>query len=577
MERTIPRTATEEIDLYLRTIYSLLRSTTEIHIRTIEEVHAGMGSLLHPNARNNNPDMSAFVYSLLRLPESMPDVRVVILGQSAEVFKQHGFENVESWLPVSAVARRRRCFFDGGGRLACFIASRSDIEDVLPVMTAFQIEWNKINFLLQRISPDFDLESVISDVDNFKYLADSLLVSEEDLRRIQIIWKDDFINKLIEIKNKKCDFRVNLLGGPLSEYWRATRAWWDNIERKFPDLLNRPIYFVSSNTHSISNMLTGFALQKRDVIEECIYRKGNSELLKEWNLIISGNEPASIENFLYYSLKKYQQTEEGKYLLQEQVENERNCGIMRVASRHYFDVDAQIIPISKLCPDQFDPRLKASLDWDSLKQSDALILNIDYPLGLAAYNILAKIAEHVNPILGIYIMGKAATLNGVLGDIIIPGVVQDEHSQNTYLFQNAFTAKDIIDDLVYGTVLDNQKAVTVLGTFLQNSKLADVFYREGYSDIEMEAGPFLSAIYEMYRPTRHPTNEIVNLYGIPFDLGIIHYVSDTPLSKGKNLGAGTLSYFGMDSTYAASSAIVRRILKMEINRQKNFINLHKYI
>ena len=40
MERTIPRTATEEIDLYLRTIYSLLRSTTEIHIRTIEEVHA---------------------------------------------------------------------------------------------------------------------------------------------------------------------------------------------------------------------------------------------------------------------------------------------------------------------------------------------------------------------------------------------------------------------------------------------------------------------------------------------------------------------------------------------------------
>jgi len=577
MERTIPRTATEEIDLYLRTIYSLLRSTTEIHIRTIEEVHAGMGSLLHPNARNNNPDMSAFVYSLLRLPESMSDVRVVILGQSAEVFKQHGFENVESWLPVSAVARRRRCFFDGGGRLACFIASRSDIEDVLPVMTAFQIEWNKINFLLQRISPDFDLESVISDVDNFKYLADSLLVSEEDLRRIQIIWKDDFINKLIEIKNKKCDFRVNLLGGPLSEYWRATRAWWDNIERKFPDLLNRPIYFVSSNTHSISNMLTGFALQKRDVIEEYIYRKGNSDLLKEWNLIISGNEPASIENFLYYSLKKYQQTEEGKYLLQEQVENERNCGIMRVASRHYFDVDAQIIPISKLCPDQFDPRLKASLDWDSLKQSDALILNIDYPLGLAAYNILAKIAEHVNPILGIYIMGKAATLNGVLGDIIIPGVVQDEHSQNTYLFQNAFTAKDIIDDLVYGTVLDNQKAVTVLGTFLQNSKLADVFYREGYSDIEMEAGPFLSAIYEMYRPTRHPTNEIVNLYGIPFDLGIIHYVSDTPLSKGKNLGAGTLSYFGMDSTYAASSAIVRRILKMEINRQKNFINLHKYI
>ena len=111
-----------------------------------------------------------------------------------------------------------------------------------------------------------------------------------------------------------------------------------------------------------------------------------------------------------------------------------NWNIARSQS-HYFDVDAQIIQISKLCPDHFDPRLKTVLDWDFLKKSDALIFNIDYPLGLAAYNILAKIAEHVNPILGIYIMGKAATLNGVFGDIIIPGVVHDEHSHNTYFFK----------------------------------------------------------------------------------------------------------------------------------------------
>jgi hypothetical protein len=91
-------------------------------------------------------------------------------------------------------------------------------------------------------------------------------------------------------------------------------------------------------------------------------------------------------------------------------------------------------------------------------------------------------------------------------------------------------------------------------------------YREGYTDIEMEAGPYLSAIYEMSRPKRHPVNEIVNLQGAPFDIGILHYASDTPLSKGANLGAGTLSYRGMDSTYAASVAILRRILKLEKER-----------
>ena len=201
-----------------------------------------------------------------------------------------------------------------------------------------------------------------------------------------------------------------------------------------------------------------------------------------------------------------------------------------------------------------------------LNKSNAIIINVDYPLGLAAYNILSKIAEHANSMLGVYVMGKAATLNGVLGDVMIPNVVHDEQSQNTYLFQNAFSAADISPYLIFGSVLDNQKSVTVRGTFLQNAKIMDVFYREGYTDIEMEAGPYLSAIYEMIRPKRHPVNEIINLAGAPFDFGLIHYASDTPLSKGRNLGAGTLSYYGMDSTYAASIAILRRILMNEHKR-----------
>ncbi|RLC56740.1 MAG: hypothetical protein DRI80_15875, partial [Chloroflexota bacterium] len=74
--------------------------------------------------------------------------------------------------------------------------------------------------------------------------------------------------------------------------------------------------------------------------------------------------------------------------------------------------------------------------------------------------------------------------------------------------------------------------------------------------------------YEAVRPRRHPVNEIVTLYAddVPFDVGIIHYASDTPLSKGRNLGAQRLSYFGMDATYAATIAILRRILELESRR-----------
>ncbi len=61
----------------------------------------------------------------------------------------------------------------------------------------------------------------------------------------------------------------------------------------------------------------------------------------------------------------------------------------------------------------------------------------------------------------------------------------------------------------------------------------------------------------------HPVDEIVALLGIPFDLGILHYASDKPLSKGRQLGSATLSYRGMDSTYAASVGCAAALVALE--------------
>lgn len=565
MERTVPSATSEEIQLYRSTIYSLLRSTTEVQIRTMEEIHAGMHSLMHPGARQPNPDVSAFIYSTLRLPDCMPEVHSVILGQNSEVFRRHGYPNVESWQPVSARARRRRCFFDGKSTLACYIASRSDIEDVIPALTAYQIEWNKMNLLLQHWPADLDLAEADRDPLVNQRLSETLAMPLEDLERLRTIWQDRLIPILQQIRAERRSMGVRLLSGSFSQYMRATHDWWERIERACPQLSERPVYLVSSNTHSLVNLLTGFASQHEAELTAFIERSQDPDLLSEWQNIQNHQVRSSRENFFYYVMKKYQASPEGQALQKLQYEDEQAKGITRVTSEHTFDVDAQVIELSRLDPDHFDPRLKGGQS-SLFRHSDAMILNIDYPLGLAAYNILSKVAEQAGSVLGVYVMGKSASLNAVRGDVIIPNVVQDEHSHNTYLFENCFTAADVASYLIYGTVLDNQKAISVLGTFLQNTKLMDVFFREGYADIEMESGPFLSAAYEMYRPKRHPIDEIVNLYKLPFDLGILHYVSDTPMSKGKNLGAGTLSYFGMDSTYAATVAILRRIIKLEQRR-----------
>jgi hypothetical protein len=572
MERSVPTRASEEIDLYIRTMYSLLRSTTRVRIKSLEEVHAGMNSSLHLMARNDSPDISSFIYANLRLPDCMPEVKAVLLGQSATVFEQSGYRHIENWTEVTARARRRRCFYDGQGLLACYVASRSDIDDVIPVMTAYQIEWNKLHNSMQQITMA-ELDGFLNAKElGLQQLAEILKITQADLGRLRTIWEDQFDQRLHGIHRRKLDLEVQLFSGSLNEYRRATRFWWENIEKSYPAIKKRPVYFISSNTHSIPNLLTGFALTHRERLTHFLQKAGDKDLLGEWYDISHEEVPSRPENFLYYILKKYQATPEGDDLIAAQASYEDTYGIHRIPSEHAFDVEAQIIDLSELNPKTIDPRLHPETfadehaDWSFLAKSNALILNIDYPLGLAAYNLLGKIAEHTCPLLGIYIMGKAATLNGRRGDVMIPNVTYDEHSRNTYLYNNCFSASDVSPYLVYGTVLDNQKSVSVLGTYLQNARVMEVIYREGYTDIEMEAGPYLSAIAELHRPTRHPVDEIVNLYGLPFDLGILHYASDTPLTKGDNLGAGALSYFGVDSTYATSLAILRRIMQREYDR-----------
>jgi len=186
---------------------------------------------------------------------------------------------------------------------------------------------------------------------------------------------------------------------------------------------------------------------------------------------------------------------------------------------------------------------------------------------MAAYHHLAAVAGGVDEIRGVYIMGKAATLNGRVGDVMISKVVHDVHSSNTFLFRNALVAADVQPFMRHGTVLDNQKALTVRSAYLQNREFMDVYYRDGYTVMEMEAGPYLSAVFEAVNPQRHPMDEIVNLGdGVDFDLGILHYASDTPYSRRQSLLSKSLSFFGVESTYGCAIAIARRIFRRELER-----------
>jgi hypothetical protein len=571
MERTVPKAGGENIELYMRTYYSLLRSTDTIRIETLIETHRTTDSLLHVHASALELDAGAFLYSSLRLPPCMVDVDEILVGQIEKGFAEAGFYDVTSWERVYAPARRRRMHFDGNRTLAAFIASRSDIDDMVPIVTAYQIEWNKIHRLLQGevarlfLSQHKGRTSRLSDTES-DLLAGALQVESSEMARLESAWKDQFLPMLQKIAEKPKSMGLRLISGSQADYRRATALWWREIERTTVPTVHIdqcPVYFVSSNTHALPNLLTGFALRRETELIDYIRSTGQESLLAEYDAIQERDGKTNLNNFLYYVLKKYL-AGVGQEGVNQQRQEEIDSGIYRVPSSLGFDVEAQVIELRKLRSEWMDERLCNAADVDVLQHSNALIVNIDYPLGLAAYELLNRVSENVR-LLGVYVMGKAATLNGRQNDVMIPNVVHDEHSQNTYLFNNCFMAHDVAPYMTFGSVLDNQKAISVPGTFLQNSTYMDVFYREGFTDIEMEAGPYLSSIYESFRPKRHPFNEIVNLYGVQFDVGFLHYASDTPLSKGENLGSN-LSYAGVDPTYATAVAIMRRILKQEAAR-----------
>src|SRR5256712_12128554 len=559
-----------DVEMYIRTYNTLLRSSGEISLKALVQAHYNIDSSLHPEARSPYPDMSAFIYSVLRLPTAIIDCNLVLLGQSEEVFLQQGFP-VDTWQGVTAPARRRKWFYDGKETLAVYVASVSDTDDIVPILVAFQIEWNKIYYLLnadlttmQLLETRMDRTSPVF-AEITKVLRERLHIKLDDWRRLELIWGDHLWENLHKIGRERKSFALRFLGGSHVGYVRATRQWWSPVENLLNTraLQDRPVYFVSSNTHSLMNLMSGSLLNREDELTKFALSGDDPYLADECRKLQEGIVPGNWQNFLYFVAREWIRTPAGKEFARNRLREEQERGIWYVGARHGLEIDAQIFELSKLHPMEIDPRCRMP-GMDMLAKSQAIVLNIDYPLGMAAYRMLREIMENLTHIRGIYVLGKAATLNGSIGDVMISNVVLDEHSQNIFWLDNCFIVQDVQPYLIYGSVLDNQKAVSAKGTYLQNRQYLDFYYQANYTVVEMESGPYLNAVYEDQYLMRYPMGENINFARMPYDLGILHYASDTPYTRGKNLGAGSLSYFGMDSTYANAVAILRRIFENEI-------------
>ncbi len=602
LETPITGPAKREVDLYVRTYTTLLQSSGAISVSSLEPAHIMAAASLHAGATETAPDMNAFMYSTQRLPACIVNVRRIVLAQSRHDFNRAGLSRLDHWEMQSAPGRRRRWLYDGAETLAAYIASASDLDDAVPSIVAWQIEWNKFNRLFvadPTLTAEVDALAAGIGVppaeERFASIGERLLLAPNDWNRLRTVWGVRLWPNLAKMAHERKRFSIQLLGGSHNGYARSARQWWNPIADRLRELglADRPLYFVSSNTHSIANVLSGTAQRRRDAIVASVRRTGHAELIPELERIERGDSRSPWENWLYFAARSYFAAPGMADERERRNHEEQAGGIHTIDPRGAVDVGVQIIDVAKLDPTCFDPRLRGgidrivdgagpngAIDADGLNAdgfdgraegSNAVIININYPLGLAAYYLLSQTGISVDAIQGIYVLGKAATLNGRIGDVMISNVVYDEHSNNTYWFDNCFTYDSLAPYLVFGDLLDNQKAVTVKGTYLQNQGYLDFFYREAYTVVEMEAGPYLSAICEELFPRRYPSGEAVNLQSAMrgrLDLGVLHYASDTPYTRAQTLGARGMDFYGLDSTYASTIAILRRIFDRERVRLK---------
>lgn len=561
---------------YLQACYSLLHGRGEAAVCDLEVRHAEMRSSLHALAASEEVDISALLYSVRRLPPFLERVESIYMGQSEDVLARAGLGSLNDytlWRPARAQARNRFMLSDGGSRLVVFICSLSDVDDLISSLTCFQMEWNKMHSRLARTALGRDLGTGAVRADEVgERIRKALGISQDDWMLLWQVWGQNWNEKMAALARSPKSFKATLSSDKPDDYQQVYQAWWNLLSGHLKDLnlWDRPVYFISSNDYSLADLLSGYAFSHRGAILGKLMGANREGLSRIWRLVQSDEEPGRQENLLYHTLQSYLEEDPGRR--GEMREMEEESGILRYEGSASLDVNCQMIEVCSLRAERMDPRLHLD-GLEMLGKSRALILNIDYPLGMAAYYLLSQISSSLRNIEGIYIMGKAASMQGRLGDVMIPTEVYDMHSKNIFAFQNCFSMRDVADLMMDAAVFDCQKAITVKGTFLHNREMMERFRREDYNGIEMEAGPYLCAVYESLYKKRSPAGARIDLMERPGrDLGMLHYASDTPYSKRVSLLSENLGFAGAEAIYACSIAILRRILMREIQKAENGIS-----
>jgi hypothetical protein len=336
------------------------------------------------------------------------------------------------------------------------------------------------------------------------------------------------------------------------------RKWCQRIAdyvEKISGYDNRPIHIISSNTHSTVNVLSGYARMHADDVLD--WGRAQSTEPGALSIIDRHVNTNHHTNLIYYLLKGYLRAQPA--LREEKIAYDESLGITVLPDIFMVGIDCQVIDLTRLDYDLIDPRLM--LDRERIMHERPLIINFDYAFGEQAGTIIEElIMSFQKRIHSFSIMGKAGTVVGERGGIMIPSYLLQQGRNDIYDFPNGNQLRpDDFSEVTTSRIYTNGPMLTVLGTVLQNNTmLTDYCKTWGILGLEMEGIPYVRKLHQCNKRGYLREDIIIN---------VAYYASDAPLVPGETLSR-ELSFAGVDATYGINLVILNKLLGKQ-NLQPN--------
>ena len=235
-------------------------------------------------------------------------------------------------------------------------------------------------------------------------------------------------------------------------------------------------------------------------------------------------------------------------------------GMHYLEDRAGTNVHIQIFDTSLLPFDLLSSELQLDRGW--IETEKPVILVMDYAFGEQAFELFDELLKPYKVkeksgklnLHSISVTGKAGTLVGHKGDLMLPTAHIFEGTADNYPFDNEMTPQDFqdLDLAVHEGVL-----LTVLGTSLQNADVLEYFKTSSWNVVGLEMeGAHLQKAIQAAAKIRKSIDENISLR-------YAYYASDNPLMTGGTLASGSLGQVGVIPAYAIALKFLHKIFRQE--------------